>query len=198
MLRFTGPSKLNISPVDLVGIGLFGLLTLAFVFGLVAPLGVRESLYAARVQAAAEEAQRTTALAGDIRSVNEQINGLRSRIAASPLTIRPPDALNERLAGLVALADECGLSVQDLKPGDGVRVRRYYVLPVHLAGQGRYPDTTRFLRLLHERLPDVGLRSFKLSATPDAGARCELDLRWYASPPAVTPAKAESAAVPLR
>jgi Tfp pilus assembly protein PilO len=183
--------------VDVVGAAVAAALTVAFVFGALLPIAVRDRMAAAQADAAVRTQQRANALAASIRAITAEIDGTRTRLASAPLQIRPASALNERLAALVALAAECGLGVQDLKPGDGVRGPKFLMIPVRVSGTGGYPDVTRFLHRLHDRMPDIAVEGFKLAEAPGgntAGGRYALDLRWVASLSDVPHAPAQAVA----
>lgn len=183
---------------DGIGVAVFAGLTLAFIFGMIAPLAMRDRQAAARAEAATRQEQRANAVTASIREASVALEQVRAKLAESPLQLRPLGALNERVAGLVTIASECGLIVQDVRPGDVGKTRKFASVPIHLAGQGSYPNVTRFLQRLHRDLPDVGVGNLKLTGAPEdaaIAARYELDVRWIALPQETTAAPTQQLAV---
>ena len=184
----------NVTSIDLAGMAVAAVLTVALVFGVLVPLGTRERQNTGRQEAAARQKQRLNALVATANALKMDVDKTQRLIAASPLNLRPQSALNDRLASIVALSNECGLAVEDMKPGEGVRVRRFMMVPLRMKGRGGYVQSVDFLRRLHEQTPDVGVSAFQLSGSADAGgsgSAFDFELRWLALPQtAGTPAVA--------
>ena len=170
---------------DGIGVAVLAGITLAFIFGMVAPLAMRERQAAARAEAATRQEQRANAVNASIREATVALDQVRTKLADAPLQLRTISALNERVASLVTIASDCGLVVQDVRPGDVGKTRKFASVPIRLAGQGSYPNVTRFLQRLHADLPDVGVGNLKMTGAPEdaaIAARYELDVRWIALP----------------
>lgn len=92
---------------------------------------------------------------------------------------------NQRLTGLTALADECGLRIDRMEPSEVTREGLYLTMAIRMEGEGAYPACARYLHLLLERFSDVNARAFMLEAVPgeaERPARFGFDLVWYADP----------------
>jgi len=159
-------------------------LTVAFLAGPVwMLLSHRRQTDAARthLQAKQEElAQAQQTLAG----VNRQLNRLEATLADSPIHLRPASAINTRLGELSDLATDCGLLIDEIKPGRTSLGEHYKIVSVYLAGTGTYQQCAVFCRRLREALPDMGAHSFALAADitkRDQPATFGFDLRWYAA-----------------
>lgn len=188
----------KITPVDVAGLVVLTAMALAFVFGLLGPLAERGQRAAAQAESGVRQQQRINGTIASIRALKAEIEQTKTAITASPLRILPQTALNARVAALVALSAECGLVVDELKPGAAVRGTRFVAVSVEMTGHGSYRDSARFLRLLHERFSDVGVCGFRLSGAPEQpGSACSVvfDLQWLALP---QDAAAQVVAVPTQ
>ncbi|MDB5326346.1 MAG: hypothetical protein JWM57_1915 [Phycisphaerales bacterium] len=198
-LTFKTRSKFHVA--DGVGMAILAGVTLVFIFGLIAPLAMRERQAAARADSATRQQQRANAVTATIREASVALDQVRAKLAEAPVQLRPVNALNERVASLVTLGSDCGLIVQDIRPGEVGKTRKFASVPIHLAGQGSYPNVTRFLRRLHQELPDMGVSNLKLTGAPDdaaIAARYEFELRWIAMPQEITATPAQLAATPVQ
>lgn len=164
---------------DLVGVAVFAGLILGLIFGVIVPVAVHDRLAIGRQRAALQLQQRVNVLTAHVRVATTELQQVKARIAAAPERLRPASSLNERLAALVALAGECGLSIQDLKPGDGVRRAKEFAVPVRVVGRGSYPDVARLLHALHDDMSDISVDGFRVAASGDY----TLDLQWLATLP---------------
>lgn len=198
-MRLQHPSFLNSArAVDAVGAGIAITAAVAFVFCVMGPLRNRSREIAAHFQTAALERQRLGGVVTQMRVLSKGIATMQAQIAASPLQVQTPDALNQRLADLATLCNACKLNVDGIRPGAHLQANRFTVVPIEISGRGSYCDCGTFIHLLHERLPDMSLCRFKLSGNPqDPAATGDFDLRlyWLASLPA-GPATAPVAALP--
>ena len=164
---------------DLAGVAVFATLVLGLIFGVLVPVAVHDRLAIGRHQAAVQLQQRANTLSAGIRAAAAELDKVKSQMAIAPERLRPASSLNERLAALVTLAGECGLTIQDLKPGDGVRRTKDFAVPVRVVGRGTYPDVTRLLHALHDRMADVSVDGFRVTAAGDY----TLDVQWLAALP---------------
>ena len=177
----TAPSA---SRISVAGIAVMVILTGIFLAGPVWML-VRHTRQAdaaqAHLQAKKDElAQAQRTLAG----VNRQLNSLEAKLSASPIHLQPASAINTRLGELSDLATDCGLLIDEIKPGSAALGEHYKIVSVYLAGVGTYQQCAVFCRRLREALPDMGAHSFTLAADitkRGQPATFGFDLRWYAA-----------------
>jgi len=189
----------RVNAVDAVGAAIAVAATLALIFGVIGPVRAHNRQIAAHFQTAARERQRMAVVVTETRSVAKDVSNMRAQIAASSLHILAPDALNQRLADLTGLSGACGLAVADLKPGSRAQAARFTAIPVRMTGRGTYRSCAAFIHLLHERLPDISVCSFKLTGTPEipgSAGNFDLNLLWLASPQAAPASHLTTAALP--
>jgi Tfp pilus assembly protein PilO len=180
----------SMTAIDAAGIGLTVVLTLALLFGALTPVNARVKQLSAARQTAARESQRHAGLITAGRMLQNEIEKDRQEIAAAPMKISSEGALNQRLADLAQLSNECRLTVDNLKPDEAIPTVHFLIVPVQMSGRGSYQSCAMFIHALHQQLPDVDVRSFKLAGIPNDPAsmgRFEFQLGWYALPRGTAP-----------
>lgn len=180
----------SLTAIDAGGAFVFVALTLLLLLGLLQPLNAHIKQLAAARQTTVRESHRHAELITAGQSLQREIENAQNEIAAAPLKILSEDGLNHRLADLSQLSSECGLLVEDLKPGDAVQTPHFLIIPVQMSGHGSYQSCAVFIHSLHQQLPDLDMRSFKLTGVPSdpqTKGTFEFQLGWYASPRGSTP-----------
>jgi len=110
---------------------------------------------------------------------------LTQAVAHRPLHLAPTSQLNERLSQITTLAAAEGLEVEGIQPGDAHTAPHYIRQPIRVDGNGGFEAAVQFLHRLHKNLPDVSVRSLKLTGEPGGAGQkptFSFDLRWYAAP----------------
>lgn len=178
--------------IDAGGLALCAALAAAWYYAGLQPL---QQARADRVSAEEELRAKTRdaeTLQADRAGVQHRLKELEDAIGASRVRLEPADRINERVAGLTALARDEGLRLDEIKPGAGTALARYMTVPIHISGSGLYAKCAGFLTELHGQFPDVGVTSLDLRgepATPDRPPHFVFDLVWYAAPEAARPRK---------
>lgn len=157
-------------------------------------LGVRPLMDQATHDSALREElkdRRATAsrLAGEAADLQREVNAGKELLARSPVRLQPAALINQRLAAVTQLATECGLSLDEVRPGIGVDSTHFQTVPIRLVGGGRYPACATFLRKLRQTFGDMGVRQFMVSnvsgsipsETPAASFQAELV--WFTELP---------------
>lgn len=169
------------------GIGALVLAALTVVFA----AGPVWMLVHQRSQAADRRAQLEVALSEKTRLTTE-LAGLRGRTADvlaelddGAIVLESADNVNRRLGELSALATECGLEVNEIKPSPASPGTHSETVPIRLTGTGTYQQCAVFLFRLRQVLPDTSARSFEMSSNTvgtsgDATFQCLL--WWHAAP----------------
>lgn len=133
--------------------------------------------------------QKAGSVASALSRTRRQEAAVTLDLAASNLRLSPAGSVNEKLAGITKLANDCKLTVEEVRPGSTFDTPFYQIVELKLAGSGSFPAFTRFLHRLHEEHRDIGLRALETAAdnasplTPLASFR--LTLNWYAAGPAL-------------
>jgi Tfp pilus assembly protein PilO len=135
--------------------------------------------------------RRATAsrLAGEAIDLQREVNAGKETLAKSPVRLQPAALINQRLAAIARLATDCGLSLDEVRPGSAADSTHFQTVPVRIAGGGRYPACAAFLRKLRQNYGDMGVRQFTVanvggsvpSATPAASFQAELV--WFTELP---------------
>jgi Tfp pilus assembly protein PilO len=175
----------RITAIDAAGFGVAAILTLAFMTGVLLPVNARTQQLGAARQTAARESQRHAGQVVAGHTLEHEIETVRREIAAEPLHISSEDMLNQRLADLAELSNRYTLKVEDLKPDKPIKTPYFLIIPVRIAGHGSYQSCATFIHSLHQQLPDVDVRSFKLTGAPndiETQSAFELQLGWFAAP----------------
>jgi Tfp pilus assembly protein PilO len=169
---------------DAAGFAVAVVLTFAFLFGVLLPLNARMKQQAVERQTAARESQRLAGIFATGKALEREIELTRLEIMAAPLQLSSVEALNQRLADLAQLANRCMLHTEQLTPDEAVKTARFVTVPVRMSGHGSYRNCAMFIHCLHQQLPDVDVRAFKLTGTPNDPAtdgNFEFQLGWIAT-----------------
>lgn len=147
---------------------------------------------AQRLQELADRRHKAAKLSAALSVARRQQVQTVQAITQLDLHLQPAAGANTRLAALTRLAGACGLTVEEVRPGQTTSGPLYETVALSLAGTGGYPDVIRLLHRIHQEMRDMGLQSMDL--TSDNGnvatplVRFRLDFLWYAAPPQNTPA----------
>ncbi len=175
--------------VEIMGVGLFGLLSLAAFFIVVRPIS---HAAVARNATQSELADQRT-LAAQIEDVRKQLKqevALVQKVReASWVHLEPVKLLNARMAQIVELASTNNLIIDGSSSKGAEPDEQFQMIPITVSGTGSYPDCAAFLHELHERLHDVRVTAFELSGNPSSPAQFQFDLVWYAAPITVPDSK---------
>ncbi len=114
-------------------------------------------------------------------AVREKLHGVKQSVAQS-VKLEPAAQINARVAKLTELAAGNSLQVDAIEPGAGAASGsgRYDTIPIRLSGRGAYKDLTKYLRALHETMPDTGVGLLELtSADNGSSATFVMMLQWH-------------------
>jgi Tfp pilus assembly protein PilO len=170
--------------VDAVAVALCFLMTLGLYYGGLVPLMRDRDATLARQDELEKRRQNASSLAASVARVRSQLHGVREAIDGTPLKLQPSRLVNNRLAELTELANAQGLLIEHIEPSPARAAGRYEIVPLRMAGVGRFPTCVVFLHKLREGFPDTGIAGFQLSGNPSAPGtgRFELELHWFAMP----------------
>jgi Tfp pilus assembly protein PilO len=165
-----------------------GLTVAAYALG-VRPLIERQMRESAQRETLKDRRATATRLAGEAAELQREVNAGKEILARSPVRLQPAALINQRLAAVTQLATECGLSLDEVRPGNGVDSTHFQTVPIRIVGGGHYPECAGFLRKLRQTFGDMGVRQFMVtnlnasapSATPTASFQAELV--WFTELP---------------
>ncbi len=175
--------------VEIMGVGLFGLLSLAAFFLVIRPIS---HAAIARDATQAELADQRT-LAMQIEDVRRQLKQevvlVQQAREVSWVHLEPVKILNARMAQIVDVAAAQNLVIDESWSREAESGEQFQMIPINVSGTGSYSDCAAFLHELHEHLHDVRVTAFELSGNPSSPAHFQFDLVWYAAPIAVPDSK---------
>jgi len=95
-------------------------------------------------------------------------------------------ALNPRLGDLTRNAEEAGLRIDQMQPGDARALPDFLAVPIRVAGFGTFSEVVRYLRVLEGEYADIRLVSFDAARGTQrpGGTDFRLELTWIARAPA--------------
>lgn len=130
--------------------------------------------------------QKAGQAAGALARARREAAAVEKTLEKTALRLEPATRVNDRLSRLTALANACGLSVDEVQPGRTVDGPHYQTVALRLAASGNYPAAARFLHRLHDAFPDTGVRTMETNnASPNPlvpAVAFRVDLLWYAAP----------------
>jgi Tfp pilus assembly protein PilO len=165
-----------------------GLTVAAYALG-VRPLMDRRAQESAQRETLKDRRATASRLAAEAADLQREVNAGKEILARSPVRLQPAALINQRLAAVTQLATECGLSLDEVRPGNAVDSTHFQTVPIRIVGGGRYPQCAGFLRNLRQTFGDMGVRQFMVSnvggpvpsATPAASFQAELV--WFTELP---------------
>ena len=137
---------------------------------------------------------KSATLSAGLSAARRQHAAVNDAIERLHLKLEPGGLVNSRLSAITRLANNSGLVIEEVRPGQTSDALQYEAVELRLTGSGPYPAVTRFLHRVHSQFRDMAMQSMDLSAdsgnalAPDV--RVRLNLAWYAAPPGRQPATA--------
>jgi len=171
--------------IDAAGLVLCAVMTAAAYFAAWQPLQNGRAAAEARDAALGLARAQAAALSANSRTVRAQLANAQAAVAKFEIPLQPASGVNQRMAELTALANECGLDVQNAQTGAVNSNPRYGQLPIQLSGAGTYRTCAQFLHRLRERFPDTGIKCLDVAATPSDSSTVtsfDFQLVWYVQP----------------
>jgi hypothetical protein len=140
-------------------------------------------------QRRALDERRATAsdLGATLAAVQRDLEQAKRELEQTPVRLQPAALVNQRLAAIAAVATDCGVALDEMRPGSPADAAHFQTVPIRVVGSGRYPDCAKFLRKLREKFGDMGVRTFTATnSTPtqvDATAVFSAELVWFTELP---------------
>ena len=177
------PFKLKWLTIDASALGACVVATLlVYVLGFMPLMSQRESLAAQR-QDLEQQREKAERLQATSRILRARLSTAQTQLSTSRLQLQSVRQLNQRLSELAEFSQKAGLDMQDVRPGTITRAARYAQMPIHVSGNGSYPNCAAFFHDLHQRFGDMAIASFDLhnGNAPNAPATFSFDIVWFVS-----------------
>lgn len=176
-------------PWHMVGIAAtvcVGLTVGAFAIG-VRPLLDQHRRETSQQETLKERTATASELAVTVAGLNRDLADVKDTLAKTPLRLQSATLVNQRLEALARLASECGVSLDEMRPGSPIDGAHYQTVPIRIVGGGTYPACTTFLRRLRKTFGDMGIRTFNAAnttpASPTPSASFQSELVWFTDQP---------------
>ena len=180
------PTAFPWKPAGVAAGACLGLTVLAYAVGVQPLLETRQ--HAAAQEGQLEERRATASeLTATVTDLQRDLGKAKLDLARTPLRLQPAALINQRLEAVAQLAGECGVALDEMRPGAAADSPHYQTVPIRIVGSGRYPACTAFLRKLRGTFGDMGIRSFQTGNSGASPAKptalFQADLVWYTELP---------------
>jgi hypothetical protein len=183
--------RMTLWQIDAVGAAACVLLGGLWYVAGVGPLAQARAEHREMSKTLAQKQEEAAKLASDEREFARALARVNAEMEKVTIRLLPADQINSRLGALTGLAQQAGLTLNEIKPGAPGPAAQFTPVPIRISGTGSFGGVAAFLHLLRERFPDTGVARFDLRGDPegiDRPAGYSVDMVWYAAPSA-TPKK---------
>ena len=132
-------------------------------------------------------AQRKTCaeVEASAEGLTRQLAEAERRLSEGQIRLEPSSRTNARVAALAVLLGEHGVEIDDVEIREVLPSSRCRVVPISIAGRGKYQKAVTLIHELNRTFADTSLAKFELLGNPGAPgqpAKIKLDVLWYTSP----------------
>lgn len=183
--------RMTLWQIDAVGAAACVLLGALWYVAGVGPLAQARAEHREMSKTLAQKQEEAEKLASDEREFARALAKVNAEMESATIRLLPADQINSRLGALTGLAQQVGLTLNEIKPGTPGPAAQFTPVPIRITGTGSFGGVAAFLHQLRERFPDTGVARFDLRGDPegiDRPAAYSVDMVWYAAPSA-TPKK---------
>ena len=153
----------------------------------VRPLLARHQHEAAQRNLLAERTAATSQATATLAGLNRDLTEAKEALARTPLRLEHASSINLRLEAVAQLASECGVSLDEMRPGSPADSTHYQTVPIRIVGGGSYPACATFLRKLRRKFGDIGVSTFSAAnanpGTKETLASFQAELVWFTELP---------------
>ena len=182
----TTPSGLKWWRIYATTAAVCALATAAAYAATVRPLALRRDEQQAQAVELDAREHKAAELTASLDAWQRQVTAATRAAQETPVQLQPATRVNRRLALLAELADECGLSIDEMQPGPPVDAPYFKTVLIRVVGTGTYPSVARFMRRSRSQFRDMGVRTFRATAvnpTPGAAdASFQMEFTWFTAP----------------
>lgn len=120
--------------------------------------------------------------------VQQAIGATKERLRRSTVVLHTAEGLATRQEEVSAAVVNAGIELEQLTVGTAVPGDLLDTIPLHVTGQGTFPEVVAVMHELRTRFPDMAITSFQISGGGATGAGSEknassvrflLDIAWY-------------------
>jgi hypothetical protein len=121
--------------------------------------------------------------AADAR-MNAQLDNARAELDSSRIVLGSMADRNARSGAITRLATNEGMTIQSTTIGDHADGTWFQAVPITIVTSGDYEACLRFLRRVHENMPDVEVLGMELAGNPSVPTQpgtYTFNFAWYAA-----------------
>jgi Tfp pilus assembly protein PilO len=172
-----------------------GVVAIATCVGLTAgayALGVRPMLQQRELdqtQRQTLDQRRSTATkqAETLANLQRDLAEMKDALARTPIRLQSATLVNQRLEAVARVATECGVGLDEMRPGSAVDSTHFQTVPIRIVGNGTYPACATFLRRLRRTFGDMGVRTYHAGNNSPTNiaptATFQAELVWFTALP---------------
>jgi Tfp pilus assembly protein PilO len=171
--------------IDAAGAALVVLLGLATYWLQIGPSIQRHRDAASQTADLDVENDKHHQLETSVRLSREQLKSVQQFIAQNNLNLVPSSRVNEHVSALSDLAAGFALQIDGVEPAPETAGPSYTTVPIRIVGRGKYRDLVAYLAEVRARMPDKGLASWEIYASPSPSSPVvtfTFNFLWYAAP----------------
>lgn len=171
--------------IDVVACLICAAVTGGVIVGIVNPMLSKRATQSQQREQLTNEEQKCSRLSAAVLSMRKRTNALQHELDTGAVHLEPAGEINHKIARLTSLLGDCNLELEDIQTQPPISQSRCNLVPIHIVGQGRYIQSTRFLKQLHQNLPDIAVTDFDLEGAPAVASdpgQFTFDLCWFAAP----------------
>jgi len=176
-------TKWKLLHIDLAAVGVFAFMVLiAYVVGVHPVLRQHQNFILREVELGVQQG-KATKLSMRIARFASRIMQIKQELADNVIKLKPASQVNSHLARMAGLVNQCGLKLDQLRPGKSLNGPRYQTVPIYLVGTGNFSACAKLLQELQRCFPDTSVASFEVKGDPTKPTeptKLRVDLLWYA------------------
>ena len=173
--------------IDAIGAVVCLVASLAVFFAVLGPLIKQRSFLANQRDKLAARRDESSCLGASMRTLGNQLATVEQELTRSETRLGSSDRTNQRLAALTALFYDCSLAVDDIQAGKIAAGHIWDLVPINIAGRGKYVQCVTALGRLRQRFADMSVARFRLQGDPARSEEPEafrFQLLWHTAPQA--------------
>jgi len=151
---------------DAIGAAICLLASFVVYFAALKPLFEQRFFLAKRHKKLAIQREESLSLGASMRTLDNQLVVVQEKLAKNEIKLESSDRINQRIAELTALFNDCALEVDDIQTGKISIGPKCDLVPISIAGRGGYKQCVAFFHMLHQTFADISVAKFELAGGP--------------------------------
>jgi len=151
-----------------IGIGTVICLLASFViyFAALKPLFEQRFFLDKQHQKLTIQREESLSLGVSMRTLDNQLAVVQEKLVKNEIKLESSDRINQRIAELTSLFNDCALEVDDIQTGKISIGPKFDLVSISIAGRGGYKQCVALLHKLHQTFADISVAKFELAGDP--------------------------------